>query len=165
MSISCSVGPSWAARPHWLTGTSKRSTIAPLPGSPVLCLCTLVAWLCPFHLGSSSRVPLKFSCDSGLVFLWVCVCSYAQSCLTLFNLRDCSPLGSSVHGISQARILEWVAIFFSRGSSRCRIEPVLRAFQVDSLPLSHLGSTHMIHSIRQTGWWNPLFRTLQQNTL
>ena len=33
------------------------------------------------------------------------------------NPLDCSPPGSSVHGISQARILEWVAIFFSRGSS------------------------------------------------
>ena len=33
---------------------------------------------------------------------------------------DCSPPGSSVHGISQARILEWVAIFFSRGSSQPR---------------------------------------------
>ena len=33
---------------------------------------------------------------------------------------DCSPLGSSVHGILQARILEWVVISFSRGSSRCR---------------------------------------------
>ena len=31
---------------------------------------------------------------------------------------DCSPLGSSVHGISQARVLEWVAIYFSRGSSQ-----------------------------------------------
>ena len=31
--------------------------------------------------------------------------------------HDCSPPGSSVHGILQARILEWVAIFFSRGSS------------------------------------------------
>ena len=31
---------------------------------------------------------------------------------------DCSPPGSSVHGISQARILDWVAIFFSRGSSQ-----------------------------------------------
>ena len=30
---------------------------------------------------------------------------------------DCSPLGSSVHGILQARVLEWVVIFFSRGSS------------------------------------------------
>ena len=34
--------------------------------------------------------------------------------------RDCSPPGSSVHGIFQARILEWVAISFSRGSSRAR---------------------------------------------
>ena len=41
----------------------------------------------------------------------------AQSCLTLCNPMDCSPPGSSVHGISQARILEWVAMPFSRGSS------------------------------------------------
>ena len=39
-------------------------------------------------------------------------------CLTLCNPRDCSPLGSSVHGILQARILEWVVIPFSKGSSR-----------------------------------------------
>ena len=45
------------------------------------------------------------------------VCLVAQSCLTLFNPMDCSPPGSSVHGILQARILEWVAIPFSRGSS------------------------------------------------
>ena len=41
----------------------------------------------------------------------------AQLCLTLGNSMDCSPPGSSLHGISQARIQEWVAIFFSRGSS------------------------------------------------
>ena len=40
----------------------------------------------------------------------------AQSCLTLFDPMDCSPPYSSVHGILQARILEWVAIPFSRGS-------------------------------------------------
>ena len=38
---------------------------------------------------------------------------FAQSCPTLCNPMDCSPLGSSIHGISQARILEWVAIAFS----------------------------------------------------
>ena len=43
-----------------------------------------------------------------------------QSCPTLCNSMDCSPPGSSVHGIFQARILEWVAIYFSRGSSRTR---------------------------------------------
>ena len=43
-----------------------------------------------------------------------------QSCLTLCDPMDCSLLGSSVHGIFQARILEWVAISFSRGSSNTR---------------------------------------------
>ena len=38
-----------------------------------------------------------------------------QSCLTLCDPVDCSPPGSSIHGILQARILEWVAISFSRG--------------------------------------------------
>ena len=48
----------------------------------------------------------------------LCVCVVVgQSCLTLCNPMDCSPPGSSVHGISQARILEWVAIPFSKGSS------------------------------------------------
>ena len=40
-----------------------------------------------------------------------------QSCLTLCNPMDCSLPGSSVHGILQARILEWVPISFFRGSS------------------------------------------------
>ena len=40
--------------------------------------------------------------------------SLSQSCLTLCNPVDCSPPGSSVRGILQARILEWVAISFSR---------------------------------------------------
>ena len=48
---------------------------------------------------------------------WVLV---AQSCPTLCNPMDCSPPGSSVHGILQTRILEWVAISFSRGSSQPR---------------------------------------------
>ena len=46
--------------------------------------------------------------------------SVAQSCLTLCNPVDCGPPGSSVHGILQARILEWVVITFSRGSSQPR---------------------------------------------
>ena len=41
----------------------------------------------------------------------------AQLCPTLSNPMDCSPPGSCVRGIPQARILEWVAIPFSRGSS------------------------------------------------
>ena len=58
-----------------------------------------------------------------LVSTFVClcvVCLVTQSCLTLDDSMDCSLPGSSVHGILQARILEWVAIPFSRGSSWSR---------------------------------------------
>ena len=44
----------------------------------------------------------------------------AQLCLTLHNPTDCSPPGSSLHGILQARILEWVAMPSSRGSCQPR---------------------------------------------
>ena len=47
-------------------------------------------------------------------------CLVAKSCPTLGDPMDCSPAGSSVHGISQARKLEWVAISFSRRSSWLR---------------------------------------------
>ena len=49
----------------------------------------------------------------------VCVL-VTRSCLTFCDLMDCSPPDSSVRGILQARILEWVAISFSRGSSQPR---------------------------------------------
>ena len=51
---------------------------------------------------------------------WVCHCSVTQLCLTLCNPKDCSLPGFSVHGISQARMPEWVAMPSSRGSSRSR---------------------------------------------
>ena len=66
-----------------------------------------------------------------LFVLLICICqlsfffffskvSVAKSCPTLCDCMDCSLPGSSVHGISQARLLEWVAIYFSRGSSQPR---------------------------------------------
>ena len=54
-------------------------------------------------------------------YLYYCCCSLAAKlCTTLCSAIDCSPPGSSVHGIFQARILEWVAISFSRGSFQPR---------------------------------------------
>ena len=53
-------------------------------------------------------------------FLETCVYSVAQCCLTLYNPMDFSPPGSSVCGIFQARILEWVAVSFSRESIQPR---------------------------------------------
>ena len=51
------------------------------------------------------------------VYMFVLV---TQSCLTLCDPMDCSPPRSSVRGVLQARILEWVAISFCKGSSRLR---------------------------------------------
>ena len=61
---------------------------------------------------------LTYICVCVCLCVCVCVCVLvAQSCPTLCDPMDCSPPGSSVLGIPQARILEWVAIPFSRGSS------------------------------------------------
>ena len=51
------------------------------------------------------------------LLLLLCWVLFAQSCLALCDFMNCSLPGSSVHGILQARILEWIAIPFSRGSS------------------------------------------------
>ena len=53
-------------------------------------------------------------------FPWKCACLVNQSCATLCNPKDCSPPGSFVHKIFQARILEWITMSYSRGSSQPR---------------------------------------------
>ena len=56
----------------------------------------------------------------------LCVCvKVSQLCLTLHDPMDCSLPGSSVHGISQARILDWVAITFSRASPTLQADSLL----------------------------------------
>ena len=57
-----------------------------------------------------------------------------QSCPTLCDPVDGSPPGSSTPGILQARILEWAAIFSSKGSSNLDIESASPTLQADSLP-------------------------------
>ena len=99
------------------------------------CAVKQAAWILSYKRGASSRC-------RGLNSLCLCACSVAQSCPSLCDPMDPSPPGSSIHGISQARVLEWVAISRSEGSSRPtqgqNPSPLLR--QVDSLPLRHLGS-------------------------
>ena len=60
---------------------------------------------------------------------------YDQSCLTVCDPLGCSPPGSSVHGISQARILEWVAFPFSGDLPNPGIKPRYPTLQVDTLPI------------------------------
>ena len=56
---------------------------------------------------------LKLRLKSGIPLVYM----HALSCLTLGDPMDCSPPGSSVRGMSQARTLEWVALSYSRGFS------------------------------------------------
>ena len=72
-------------------------------------------------------------------------CLVAQLCPTLCNPMTCSPPGSSVHGISQARILEWVAISFSRGSSPPR----------DRTHVSYIGRQILYHHSSVIAWRIP----------
>ena len=58
----------------------------------------------------------------------------AQLCPTLHNPMDCSPPGPSVHGILQAKVVEWVAILFTRGSSQPRDRTQVSCIAGDSLP-------------------------------
>ena len=73
---------------------------------------------------SSSSSCLSSLQSSGVWTVWGfclhCCCLVTKSCLPLSDPKDCRPQGSSVHGISQARIQDFVAISFSRGSSRPR---------------------------------------------
>ena len=73
------------------------------------------------------------------------MCVHTQSCPTLCNPMDYSLSGSSVHGIFQVQILEWVAVSFSKGifptqGSNLNLLSLLHR-QADSLPLHQLGST------------------------
>ena len=96
---------------------------------------------CPHASASATRILSSTLLDPSLEqdTKWDCVFSkvkrlVSQSCLTLCNLMDCSSPDSSVHGIPQAKVLEWVAVSFSRGSSGPGIASRSPALQADSLP-------------------------------
>ena len=117
--------PSWRCCPH-----SRPKPVAPW-GNPE----TLRYFLAQYASASPSwPAPVHAApCpSSGLVLV-------AQSCPTLFDPMDCSPPGSSVQGILQARILEWVAISFSGGSSQPR----------DQTQVSHIAGGLLYHLSHQ----------------
>ena len=86
-------------------------------------------------------------------------CKVAQTCLTLRDPMDCSPPGSSFHGIFQARILEWVAISLFRGSSWSRTWTQFshiagRLFTIWAtccnlaVPMTNINTSGVYHSLR-----------------
>ena len=74
-------------------------------------------------------------------FIFPCCYSVTRSCLTLCDSVDCSPPGSSVPGISQAIILEWIAISFTRGPPGPR----------DQISLSYIGTQTLYHWATREG--------------
>ena len=90
--------------------------------SPFITQTPSLTMLLTFHTHSAKQ-PLigKVKGEKELGKDRACCCAKSiQSCPTLCDAMDCSPAGSSVHGILQARILEWVAMPSSRGSSWAR---------------------------------------------
>ena len=96
------------------------------PFHPYLCCCSVASVVSNSvrpHRQQPTRLPHPWDSPGkntrvGCHFLLQCMkvkskSEVAQSCLTLRNPMDCSPPGSSVHGIFQARVLEWGAITFS----------------------------------------------------
>ena len=75
-----------------------------------------------------------------LIVAVVVLVTKSYALLDFCDPMDCSPQGSSVHGFAKARIPEWAAIFFSRGSSDLGIKPESPALAGRFLLLSHLES-------------------------
>ena len=74
---------------------------------------------------------LLIGCSFSFTIYFLPTVLVAQSCPTLCDPIDCSPPGSSVHGILQARILEWVAVSFPRGSSGPRDQTGTSSLEAD----------------------------------
>ena len=90
---------------------------------PTISSSVIPLFSCPQSFPASRYFPMSQLFASGCQNIGVCLCVcvlVAQWCLTLCHPMDCSLPGSAVHGILQARILEWVAITFSRRSSQPR---------------------------------------------
>ena len=122
---------------------------------PFKTLCLPFSWSL-FLSGHCWRIPCFYqSVNSSVIFPWhsrkswlqvdACMAQWkwsevAQSCPTLCDPMDCSLPGSSIHGIFQARVLEWVAISFSIESSWPR----------DRTRVSHKCPQYCVHTLRHS---------------
>ena len=122
-------------------------------------------WWSPLYLDHLAVVfffeDVRYSRSGLLPFIVLCVCMcvcsqwvkvlVSQSCLTLWDPMDCSLPGPSILGILQARLLEWVAIPFSRGSSLPQDRTWVSCIS---------GRLFTIWATRENWWLIPKFKTL-----
>ena len=100
------------------TGSQARASVGSLQGFEISCYC----------LKHSPMNAIHILCGRFGKYRRLCKVKVAQSCRTL-----CDPMNHTVHGILQARILEWVAFPFSRESSQSEVKPRSLTLQADSL--------------------------------
>ena len=132
----------------WGSDTTERlhfpfplSCIGEGNGNPLQCSCLENlrdgrAWWAAVYGVVQSQIRLKrlSSSSSTHIYSWSesdTLALVTQLCQPLCDPMDCNPPGSSVHGILQARILEWVTILFSRGSSWKMLDLL---YEANSLP-------------------------------
>ena len=128
---NCSVTQSliWCQQQNWIVNISKL-TISTITHCWQECIQAL--WKTAWQVLDKLNIELSYEVLA------------AQSYLTLCNPMDCSPSGSSIHGILQARILEWVAIPFSRDLPDPGIRPWSSVLQTDSLLSEPPGKSRVI---------------------
>ena len=120
MPSSCS----WGRTLPWLPGHPlSLGSLPSLPATPWSISMNTLCFDCPLNPGTLHPSGWRPHEHAKLL----------QLCLTLCNPMDCSPLGSSIHGILQARILERVTIPFSRGSCQPKDQNRSPALRADSL--------------------------------
>ena len=145
--LTCQLAKAW---PKWqqvnvnnsmLTMQMKVAQLCPTFCDPMdytvhgILQARILEWVAyPFSKGSSQ--PRNRTCVSCLAgrFLTNWATREAKKWKVLCCVPLCNPMDYTVHGLLQARILEWVAFPFSRGSSNPGIEPRCPSLQVDSLP-------------------------------
>ena len=113
----------WARVLEWVAVSFSRWSFQPRDQTHV----SSVSWFCKW---------IVYQCTTWEAL--ECAWMFSQSCLTL-QPRDCSPPGSSVHGILQVSILEWVALSSPEELPKPWIKPRSPALQADSLPAEPSG--------------------------
>ena len=131
-------GPGWVV--EW-------GVVHSLAGDPRLP--TFITHMCLFLLTDPEGKLLRLRNFTGEAI----TCLVAQSCPTLYDHMDCSLPGPSVHGIFQARILQWVAISSLWRSSQARDQTCVSCLSCIgrqiSLPLCHLENPYRLYYTRQ----------------